>query len=160
MAKKTTTKRRSGTSGSATRTATFLLKTEPDEFSYADLASSGTEPWDGVRNPAACMHLRAATVGDACLIYHTGREKRVVGLARVVRAAYEDPQHPGLTAKGDIKRPIIDIESVQEATSPVTLAQIKADERFAEFALVREPRLSVMPVPAKLAKLLCSWAGL
>ena len=140
--------------------ATWLLKTEPDEFSYSDLADLRTSRWDGVTNAQALIHLRAATVGDDVLIYHTGDEKAVVGLAKVVKAAYEDPAQPGLNARGEPKFAVIDLRAVRVLPSRVTLAQVKADKRFAEFALVKQARLSVMPVPAALDKVMRGWAGL
>lgn len=109
----------------------WLVKTEPSTYSFADLERDGTTTWDGVKNPLALKHLRAMQPGDEVLIYHTGNEKAVVGVATV--AAAGDP--PKLKAKRCVPR-------------PVTLKQIKADRSFADFALVRIGRLSVMPVPA------------
>lgn len=140
--------------------ATFLLKTEPSTYGYADLVREGRTAWEGVRNPVAQRHLRAVRQGDDLLIYHTGDEKRIAGLARCVRGAYADPVHPGeTTADGEMKWALIDLEPVRAAGEGATLRAIKADPRFAEFALVRQPRLSVMPVPATLAKALRSMAG-
>lgn len=118
----------------------WLLKTEPGTFSWADLVRDGRAVWDGVRNPAALGHLRAMRPGDQALVYHTGGEKAVVGVCRVVSEPYPDPKadDPRLVA--------VDIEPVRSLGSPVSLARIKADARFAGFALVRLPRLSVMPV--------------
>lgn len=142
--------------------ATWLLKTEPDDYSFDDLVRDGKTVWDGVNNPAANIHLRAIKPGDSAFIYHTGTERRIAGLARVVSAAYEDPRHPGLNGKGDIARPVVDVEPVKAAKKSLTLADIKADGRFDVdgFELVRLPRLSVMPVPAAVAKLIRSGAGL
>lgn len=140
--------------------ATYLLKTEPDEFAYADLVRLGRDAWDGVKNPAAQMHMRAMKRGDRALIYHTGNERRIAGLARVVKGAYPDPDHPGETAAGDPKRVLVDLTPAAEATRDCTLADIKADERFEGFDLVRIPRLSVMPVPAELDAALRTMAGL
>ncbi|MAY75880.1 MAG: ubiquinol-cytochrome C reductase [Phycisphaerae bacterium] len=139
--------------------ATFLLKTEPDVFSYGDLVSAKREPWDGVANPAAQSHMRAMREGDEAFIYHTGNERRIAGLAKVVRGAYPDPDFPGLTSKGDPKRVLVDVAPLREATTTYTLADVKADERFREFALVRQSRLSVMAVPAALAKVIRAKAG-
>ena len=138
---------------------TYLLKTEPDEFSYDDLVKAGVEPWDGVTNAAAQKHMRAITTGDTAFIYHTGTEKRIAGLAEIVRGAYPDPDKPGETAAGEPKFVLFDCRAVKPATKPCTLKDIKADERFAEFALVKQARLSVMPVPAGIARALRSMAG-
>lgn len=118
----------------------WLLKTEPGTFSWADLVRDGRAVWDGVRNPAALGHLRAMRPGDQALVYHTGGEKAVVGVCRVVSEPYPDPK------AGDPRLVAVDIEPVRSLGSPVSLARIKADARFAGFALVRLPRLSVMPV--------------
>ncbi len=128
--------------------ATFLLKTEPGEFSFADLMKAGRSRWDGVSNAAANGHLRSIAVGDELLIYHTGDEKAIVGLASAASAPMEDPKRPGLTAKGDIKFVVLDVEAVRTFKSPLTLAAMKADKRFEGFALLTQSRLSVMPVPS------------
>jgi predicted RNA-binding protein with PUA-like domain len=117
----------------------WLLKTEPESYSYADLERDGRTVWDGVANNAALLHLRAMRPGDTALIYHTGDERRAVGLAEIVSEPYPDPQAAPLRA----------------LVQPVTLAQIKAEPAFADFALVRQGRLSVVPVtPAQWARLL------
>jgi len=139
---------------------TFLLKTEPDEFSYDDLVTAGVEPWDGVTNAAAQKHMRSIKTGDRVFIYHTGGEKRIAGLGEVVRGAYPDPDKPGQTAAGEPKFVLFDCKPLKPAKKSCTLADVKADPRFADFALVKQARLSVMPVPAELAKALRSMAGL
>lgn len=140
--------------------ATFLLKTEPGEYAYDDLARDGRTPWEGVSNPTAQKAMRAIQAGDEAIVYHTGEQRRIAGLARVARGAYPDPAHPGTTAAGDTKRVLVDLEPVRPATREATLAMIKDDPRFADFALVRQSRLSVMEVPAPLAKILKKMAGL
>ena len=120
----------------------WLLKTEPTTYAWADLARAGRAVWDGVKNPAALGHLRGMRPGDEVFIYHTGAEKAVVGVARVAAAAYPDPK------AGDPRLVVVDLEPVRPLAAPVTLAAVKADRRFADFALVRVPRLSVMPVTA------------
>lgn len=140
--------------------ATFLFKTEPSEFSFADLQRDGKARWDGITNAQAINFLREAKKGDEVLIYHTGDDKAIVGLAQLTGAAYPDPDQPGLDGQGRPKFMVADIKPVRPAKSPVTLAQIKADKRFAEFLLVKNSRLSVMPVPAALDKLLRGMAGL
>ncbi|MCA1647068.1 MAG: EVE domain-containing protein [Chloroflexi bacterium] len=118
--------------------AIWLLKTEPNEFSFDDLVARGVEPWDGVTNPSALRNLRAAQAGETCVIYHTGDERQVVGLGTVERTAYPDP-------KRDDKRIIvIDVRAGARLPRPVRLEQIKSDGRFADSPLVRMGRLSVV----------------
>jgi len=124
--------------------ARWLLKTEPDTYSWDDLAREGRTVWDGITNALALIHLRSSAPGDEVLIYHTGAERRAVGLAKIVEGPHPDPR------TGDPKRPVVDIVPERPLSSPVTLEQIKADPAFAEWALVRNPRLSFMPVPDHL----------
>jgi predicted RNA-binding protein with PUA-like domain len=138
----------------------YLVKTEPDEYAFDDLLRERRTRWSGVSNPAALAALRAMARGDEVFVYHTGGVKAIVGLARVVREAYEDPDHPGLNARGEPARAVVDLEAVAALPTPVTLTQIKADRRFDRFALVRQPRLSVMAVPAPLARAIRTMAGL
>jgi predicted RNA-binding protein with PUA-like domain len=121
-------------------TAVWLLKTEPSAYGYADLEREGRAVWDGVKNPVALRNLRAMKVGDEVLVYHTGDEKAVVGTARVVRAAYADP------GRGDPRLVVVDIEAAGKMEKPVTLAEIKALAVFAGSPLVRQGRLSVVPL--------------
>lgn len=116
--------------------SSWLLKTEPESYSYADLERDRTEKWDGVRNPVAQANMRAMAVGDRCVIYHTGKEKRAVGLAKVVRAQYPDPT--------DARSVLVDVSPVRRLSKPVTLAEIKANPLFADSPLVRVGRLSVV----------------
>lgn len=136
--------------------ALLLIKTEPGDYSWDDLVREKRTTWAGVRNAAALLHLRAARKGDRALIYHTGGEKRVVGLAEVVKGPYPDPE----ADPPDERRVVIDLAPRKAANPPVTLASIKADRRFADFALVRQSRLSVMPVQEPLAPILLKMAGL
>ncbi|GAB5496889.1 MAG: EVE domain-containing protein [Phycisphaerales bacterium] len=140
--------------------ATWLIKTEPDAYSYDDLIRDKREPWDGVTNPAAQMHMRAIKKGDEVLVYHTGKERRVAGLGKVIRGAYPDPDKPSLLKSGEPKFVLFDVAPVKAAGEGCTLAAVKADNRFDDYALVRESRLSVMPVPAKLDKILRMMAEL
>lgn len=127
----------------------WILKTEPSTYSYADLERARTAVWDGVKNNLALKHLRAMRLGDEVLIYHTGDEKAVVGVAVVVSEPYPDPK------KKDLKLVVVDLEAQRGLARPVSLAEIKADKAFADLALVRMGRLSVMPVaPAQYHKLL------
>jgi predicted RNA-binding protein with PUA-like domain len=118
----------------------WLLKEEPSNYSYDQLARDGRTSWTGVRNPLAQKHLRAIRKGDRIFFYHTGNEKSVVGIARAGGDAYQDP------ADKTGKLYAVDVEPVRKLESPVTLASIKADKAFASFPLVRMARLSVMPV--------------
>jgi predicted RNA-binding protein with PUA-like domain len=122
------------------RMAVWLLKTEPSTYGYSDLEREGRAVWDGVKNPVALKNLRAMAVGDEALVYHTGDEKAVVGTARVVRAAYPDPK------RGDPRLVVVDLEPTGRLKSPVTLGEIKALAVFEGSPLVRQGRLSVVPL--------------
>lgn len=120
----------------------WLLKTEPSTYSYADLAKQGRTTWDGIGNATALIHLRAMAPGDAVLIYHTGKEKAVVGLASVAGAPRPDP------AASDPRRVVVDLKPVRALKRAVPLAALKQDPALREWELLRISRLSVMPVPA------------
>ncbi len=120
----------------------WLLKTEPGTYSFDDLEREGRARWDGVTNPVALRNLRAMKRGDRVLVYHTGGEKAVVGTAEVVREAYPDPKVK------DERRVVVDVEPRGRLARPVTLAEIKAMPEFAESPLVRQGRLSVVPITA------------
>ena len=120
----------------------WLLKTEPGEYSYDDLEREKRGRWDGVTNPVALRNLRAMKAGDRVLVYHTGDEKAVVGLAEVVGEAYPDPK-----AKAE-RLVVVDVEPRGRLARPVTLAEMKAMAEFAESPLVRQGRLSVVPLTA------------
>jgi predicted RNA-binding protein with PUA-like domain len=119
----------------------WLLKSEPGTYSFSDLTREGRTCWDGVSNPVALGHLRAMKKGDEAFFYHTGAEKAIVGLARIVSEPYPDPK------LDDPRRVVVDIAPLRPLAHPVSLAAVKADSRFKDFALVRIGRLSVMPVP-------------
>jgi predicted RNA-binding protein with PUA-like domain len=116
----------------------WLLKTEPSTYSFDDLLRDRETRWDGITNPVALKYLRSAAVGDQALVYHTGDEKAAVGLARIVRAAYADPK--------DAKLAVIDLKAGARLQRPVTLAEMKADPTFADSPLVRQGRLSFVPI--------------
>ena len=124
--------------------ASWLLKSDPETYGLADLERDRSTRWDGVANNLALQHLRKVRSGDSCLVYHSGAEKAIVGLAQATSDGYADP--------GDAKLVVFDLKFVRRLAKPVTLAALKADAAFAEFSLVRMPRLSVMPVPAPLYK--------
>jgi predicted RNA-binding protein with PUA-like domain len=98
--------------------ATYLLKTEPSEFSFADLVAKGSCTWDGVSNATALIHLRAMKSGDEALIYHTGDEKSIVGVAKVTKGGYEDPKQPGKNDRGEPKFAVVDLKPLKAAKSP------------------------------------------
>ena len=133
--------RRSAHAGLESLVMNWLFKEEPTNYSYDDLARDGKTSWTGVRNPVAQRNLRGVKKGDKIFFYHTGDEKSVVGICRAAGDAYADP------ADKTGKLFAVDVEPVKKLKSPVTLAAIKADKRFASFPLTRQPRLSVMPVP-------------
>lgn len=117
--------------------ALWLMKQEPEEYSFADLERDGSTTWDGVSNPLALKHLRACAAGDLAFYYHTGKEKAVVGVMEVVSVV------PDTT---DAKKVTVTVRAVRRLARPVTLATIKADAAFAKWELVTQARLSVMPV--------------
>ena len=119
---------------------TWLVKTEPSTYSLADLQKEKRTKWEGVKNAAALIHLRRMAVGDTVFVYHTGAEKAVVGVARVFVA--------------DPREGVVTLEYEKALKHPVTLAAIKADNAFKDFALVKISRLSAMPVSDAHAKLI------
>jgi predicted RNA-binding protein with PUA-like domain len=137
--------------------AYWLLKTEPEEFSWNDQVSRGKkgEPWSGVRNFIARKHLKEMKQGEKFFFYHTGKEKQVVGIGEVLREHYPDPT----AAKGE---PWVAITTgaVEPLPQPVMLAAIKADPKLKAMALVKYARLSVQPVSADEWKYICKMGGL
>ena len=113
----------------------YLLKTEPSEYSFADLKRDNETIWDGVSNPVALKHLRAMKPGDRLIIYETGDNKSAIGSATVISAVVSDPKNPRVKIKAGKPLP-----------KPVTLAEIKANKLFADSPLVRQGRLSVVPL--------------
>jgi predicted RNA-binding protein with PUA-like domain len=120
--------------------AHWLLKTEPEDFSWADLIARGPqgEPWTGVRNHQAKNFLKDMAVGDLAFIYHTGDERQIVGIGNIIKAAYPDPTDPAWF--------VVDVVAQGPLKKPVGLADIKSAAELAEMALVRNGRLSVQPV--------------
>ena len=116
----------------------WLVKTEPDSYSWDDLLKDKKTTWDGVRNFQARSHLRKMEKGDTVFIYHTGEEKAVVGTAQVTKSAYPDPK--------DAEWVVVEISAGKPLKKAVSLAQIKSDKRLADMVLVRASRLSVQPV--------------
>jgi predicted RNA-binding protein with PUA-like domain len=120
--------------------AHWLIKTEPEEYSWPDLRRDRKTAWTGVRNFQARNNLRAMERGDLCLVYHSMSEKAVVGVARVTKPAYPDPT----ATEGDWS--CVDVVPVASLKRPVGLDQIKSDPRLASMAILRQSRLSVTPV--------------
>ena len=118
----------------------WLVKTEPDAYSFDDLVRDRRTTWDGVKNALAQTHLRAMKPGDEVFVYHTGSQKSVVGVARVAKAPQPDPA-------GGPKAVAVELEAVRALAAPVALSAIREEPRCADLALVRVPRLSVMPIP-------------
>jgi predicted RNA-binding protein with PUA-like domain len=118
----------------------WLFKTEPSVYSFQQLQKDKKTVWDGVANNLALKNLKDIQKGELVLIYHTGDERQAVGVARAVSGAYPDP------AKKDPKALVVDVEAVNPLPRPVTLAEVKANKRLANFDLVRLSRLSIMKV--------------
>ena len=118
--------------------AHWLMKSEPESYSWSDLVRDGGTEWDGVRNNAARLHLKAMKKGDEAFFYHSMSDKAVVGIMRITRAAQPDPKDPDWVS--------VRVEPVKALPSPVTLAAIKAEPRLARMELIRQSRLSVAPV--------------
>ena len=141
--------------------AHWLVKSEPAKYGFADLQKDGATVWDGVRNFTARGNLKAMKVGDRCFFYHSGEGKEIVGIAEVVKTAYPDPTdtaYPDPTDK-EAKAVTVDVKALEPVKQAVTLAAIKADAKFKEFKLVRQSRLSVVPVSDEHYKLLMKMSG-
>jgi predicted RNA-binding protein with PUA-like domain len=132
----------------------WILKTDSDVYPFDQLERERKAVWDGVSNAVALKHIRAMAPGDALMIYHSGATKEIVGLARVTSAPYPDPK------RGNPKLSVVEIEVDKRLPKTVSLATVKADPAFADLALVRQPRLSVIPVPEPQWKKLLAMAGL
>jgi predicted RNA-binding protein with PUA-like domain len=116
----------------------WLVKEEPENYSYTQFLKDGSTVWAGVRNPVAQRNLRTMKKGDSVFFYHTGKEKAIIGTATVSVPAYPDPRNENLV--------VVELKAGKPLARPVTLAEIKADKRFASMPLVRIARLSVQPV--------------
>jgi predicted RNA-binding protein with PUA-like domain len=122
--------------------AYFLAKTDPEHYSLTDLERDGVTVWDGVRSAAALLAIRAMRPGDDLLIYHSQGEAAIVGLARVASEPRPDPN--------DAKSWVVDVAFVRRLAEPITLREVKDSHRFDDWALVRQSRLSTMPVPPQV----------
>jgi predicted RNA-binding protein with PUA-like domain len=118
--------------------AYWLMKSEPGSYAWSDLVRDGAAEWDGVRNPAARLHLKAMKAGDEALFYHSGAEKAAIGIMRIARAAQPDPKDSNWVS--------VAVEPVRPLAAPVTLQAMKAEPRLAKLEMLRQSRLSVSPV--------------
>ena len=131
----------------------WLLKSEPFKYSWDQLVKDKRTHWDGVRNYQAANNLKAMKKGDRAFFYHSNEGLAIVGVAEIVKEAYPDPGDP------EGRFVMVDLAPVAPVKTPVTLAAIKADKRLADFALVRQSRLSVVPVTEEEWRILCKMAG-
>ena len=131
----------------------WIVKTEPSTYSFDQLERDGTTVWDGVRNNLALKHLREMKRGDRVLVYHSGEEKAVVGLAEVAAEAYPDPKQK------DPKLVVVELKAAGRLPHPVPLAEIKKERALADLALVRIGRLSVAPASAEQFNRLLKMGG-
>lgn len=129
--------------------ANWLMKTEPGTWSWDDQVKAKVAEWDGVRNHQASNNMKAMRTGDLAFFYHSVNEKRIVGIVEVAREYYPDPSD----ASGRFG--MVDVKAVRPMTKPVTLAEIKAEPRLQQLALIRQSRLSVMPIDADAWDLIC-----
>ena len=132
----------------------WILKTDSDVYPFDQLERERRAVWDGVSNAVALKHIRSMSAGDPLLIYHSGATKEIVGLARVASEPYPDPKQPGG------KLTVVDVEVDRRLPKTVSLSAVKADPAFIDLALVRQPRLSVIPVPEPLWNKLLAMSGL
>jgi predicted RNA-binding protein with PUA-like domain len=130
--------------------AHWLVKSEPACWSWQQHMEVGIAPWDGVRNHEATRNLRAMQTGDPAFFYHSGGERRILGVIEVSRPYYPDPSDPSG------RFGMVDFKALYPFVRPVTLSEIKADERLSHIALVRQPRLSVMPIDHDAWRIICA----
>lgn len=130
--------------------AHWLIKSEPETWSWDDQTRVASEPWSGVRNAQASNYMKAMAKGDTAFFYHSGKERSIVGVVKVVGTYRADPTDPSG------RFGLVDVAAVRPFASPVTLAAIKADPRFADLALLRQSRLSVMPIPDDAWEVICA----
>jgi predicted RNA-binding protein with PUA-like domain len=132
----------------------WLVKSEPSTYSFDQFQKEGQTTWDGIRNYAARLHLRAMKKGDQVLFYHSNEGLAIVGIAKVIREAYQDP------STSDEAWVAVDLKAVKKLKQPVTLDMIKKDKRLSGMALVRIGRLSVQPVTEKEWNAIMEMAGM
>ena len=133
--------------------AFWLMKSEPGSWSWEDQMREGTAHWDGVRNYQASNNMKAMTRGDRAFFYHSGKERSIVGIVEVVKEYY--PDHTDSSGRFGM----VDVKALKPVAEPVTLARIKAEPRLAGLDLLRQSRLSVVPVGAAEWRILCAMAG-
>jgi predicted RNA-binding protein with PUA-like domain len=133
--------------------ANWLIKSEPTVYSWDQFVKEKRTSWTGVRNPQAALNLKAMKAGDLCFFYHSNEGKEIVGIAKVVKTAYPDP-----TDKAG-KAVTVDVAPVEPVKRHVTLAEIKADPKLKDFGLVRQSRLSVVPVNDEQWKMITKMAA-
>ncbi len=130
---------------------TWLVKSEPDAFSWQQQVERGTEPWTGIRNHQAKRHLQAMRLGDLAFFYHSSQGREIVGIVEVIKESYSDPTAPTWAC--------VDMRTVGPLPRPVTLADIRALPELRDMALVRQPRLSVAPVERSHWDRICTLGG-
>ena len=130
--------------------AYWLMKSEPGTWSWDDQVKDGVAEWDGVRNYQAANNMKAMKIGDKAFFYHSVKEKQVVGIVEVVREYYPDPTD----ASGRFG--MVDVKAIRPFKRPVNLAEIKAEPRLQDLALIRQSRLSVMPIGAAEWRVICA----
>jgi predicted RNA-binding protein with PUA-like domain len=133
--------------------AYWLLKSDPDSYPWRRMAADGRTAWDGVRNHQAANNLKAMREGDRAFFYHSQADKAIVGIVEIVEEYHPDPSD----ASGRFG--MVEVEAVEALPAPVTLAQVKAEPRLKDLALVRHTRLSVMPIDAPSWALICRMGG-
>ena len=131
----------------------WLIKSEPGSWSWDDQVRVGVEPWDGVRNYQATNNMKAMEIGDRAFFYHSVKEKSIVGIVEIASDYYSDHTDP----KGRFG--MVDFKALKPVPNPVSLADIKADERLSELTLMKQSRLSVVPIDAKSWKIICKMGG-
>lgn len=134
--------------------AYWLMKTEPDDYSWSQLVEDGLATWDGVHNHAAARNMRSMKKGDHAFFYRSMQDPGVVGVMEIACAAYEDPSDPKKSFA------LVDVKPLKPALREVSLRQIKAEPRLQHLALVRQSRLSVSPVDEAAWRLICQMAGI
>jgi predicted RNA-binding protein with PUA-like domain len=147
------TRRRTAANQREAKIAYWLFKSEPGTWSWEDQVSVASEPWDGVRNYQANNNMKAMKIGDRGFFYHSVNEKQIVGIVEVVKEHY--PDHTDASGRFGM----VDVKAVIPVETPVSLADIKADPRLQNMALVRQGRLSVTPLAADEWKIICAAAG-
>ena len=132
--------------------AHWLMKAEPDDYTYEDLVRDGVAEWDGIHNHQAANNMRAMKKGDRVFFYRSQKDPAVVGIMAIAKEAYEDPDDPKESFV------LVDVEPVMPVKREVSLKEIKADPRLAHLALVRQSRLSISPVDDEAWRLICEMA--